>query len=243
MALTCPLRITCCSIRRATYISCTLHDALSIKNSRHVSIQSDVKLTRIRLPARCVSYMYSLQVLVGSLSCQCNYSYSYCIGFNFTIPLIENCSKITNQNKWNNKRSNEYSQSLFILTECCNSGKLHAIIRDYGTLFKHLIWSVRSSVIFADHRLRARSFGVFRNNKIYGIYSGYSATGSRIAGMEIQVFRNENSSQTNVTRIIPIILIPVDPKRTRPKCNFVPVLVRKKRRSGVMHCDYLKVRC
>ena len=30
-----------------------------------------------------------------------------------------------------------------------------------------------------------------------GIYSGYSATGSRIAGMEIQVFRNENSSQTN----------------------------------------------
>ena len=31
-----------------------------------------------------------------------------------------------------------------------------------------------------------------------GIYSGYSAPGSRIAGMEIQVFRNENSSQTNV---------------------------------------------
>ena len=28
-----------------------------------------------------------------------------------------------------------------------------------------------------------------------GIYSGYSAPGSRIAGMEIQVFRNENSSQ------------------------------------------------
>ena len=34
--------------------------------------------------------------------------------------------------------------------------------------------------------------------RIYsGIYSGYSALGSRIAGMEIQVFRNENSSQTN----------------------------------------------
>ena len=30
----------------------------------------------------------------------------------------------------------------------------------------------------------------------FGIYSGYSAPGSRIAGMEIQVFRNENSSQT-----------------------------------------------
>ena len=29
------------------------------------------------------------------------------------------------------------------------------------------------------------------------IYSGYSAPGSRIAGMEIQVFRNENGSQTN----------------------------------------------
>ena len=34
--------------------------------------------------------------------------------------------------------------------------------------------------------------------RIYsGIYSGYSAPGSRIAGMEIQVFRNKNSSQTN----------------------------------------------
>ena len=30
-----------------------------------------------------------------------------------------------------------------------------------------------------------------------GIYSGYSAPGSRIAAMEIQVFWNENSSQTN----------------------------------------------
>ena len=33
--------------------------------------------------------------------------------------------------------------------------------------------------------------------RIYSeIYSGCSAPGSRIAGMEIQVFRNENSSQT-----------------------------------------------
>ena len=29
------------------------------------------------------------------------------------------------------------------------------------------------------------------------IYSGYFSPGGRIAGMEIQVFRNENSSQTN----------------------------------------------
>ena len=34
--------------------------------------------------------------------------------------------------------------------------------------------------------------------RIYsGIYSGYSVPGSRIAGMKIQVFRNENSSHTN----------------------------------------------
>ena len=39
---------------------------------------------------------------------------------------------------------------------------------------------------------RARLFGIYS-----GIYSGYSAPGSRIAGMEIQVFRNENSSQTS----------------------------------------------
>ena len=34
--------------------------------------------------------------------------------------------------------------------------------------------------------------------RIYsGIYSGYSAPKSIIAGMEIQVFRNKNSSETN----------------------------------------------
>ena len=34
--------------------------------------------------------------------------------------------------------------------------------------------------------------------RIYsGIYSSYSAPGSRIPGMEIQVFRNRKSSQTN----------------------------------------------
>ena len=32
---------------------------------------------------------------------------------------------------------------------------------------------------------------------ISGIYSGYYAPGNRIAEMEIQAFRNENSSQTN----------------------------------------------
>ena len=41
--------------------------------------------------------------------------------------------------------------------------------------------------------LRVRSFGIFRNKN----NSGHSAPGRRIAGMEIQVFRNENSSQTN----------------------------------------------
>jgi len=34
--------------------------------------------------------------------------------------------------------------------------------------------------------------------RIYSvIYSSYSAPGSRIGGIEIQIFRNENSSQTN----------------------------------------------
>ena len=34
--------------------------------------------------------------------------------------------------------------------------------------------------------------------RIYsGVYYGYSAPGSRIDGMELQVFRNKNSSQTN----------------------------------------------
>ena len=42
--------------------------------------------------------------------------------------------------------------------------------------------------------LRVRSF-IYSGIRIYsGIYSGYSAPGSRIAGMEIQVFQNENSS-------------------------------------------------
>ena len=49
--------------------------------------------------------------------------------------------------------------------------------------------------IFADQgRVRLGYSGI----RIYsGKYSGFSAPGSRIAGMEIQLFRNENSSQTN----------------------------------------------
>ena len=48
--------------------------------------------------------------------------------------------------------------------------------------------------------LRVRSFGIFKHKNIFwNIFwlSGYSAPGSRIAGMEIQVFWNENTSQTN----------------------------------------------
>ena len=47
-------------------------------------------------------------------------------------------------------------------------------------------------------RVRLGYSGIRIYSGIYsGTYSGYSAPGSRIAGMEIQVFRNENSSQTN----------------------------------------------
>ena len=43
-------------------------------------------------------------------------------------------------------------------------------------------------------RIRLEYSGI----RIYSvIYSSYSAAGSRIGGMEIQVFRNENSSPTN----------------------------------------------
>ena len=47
-------------------------------------------------------------------------------------------------------------------------------------------------------RVRLGYSGIRIYSGIYsGIYSSYSVPGSRIAGMEIQVFRNENSSQTN----------------------------------------------
>ena len=47
-------------------------------------------------------------------------------------------------------------------------------------------------------RVRLGYSGIRIYSGIYsGKYSGYSAPGSRIAGMEIQVLRNENSSQTN----------------------------------------------
>ena len=63
-------------------------------------------------------------------------------------------------------------------------------------------------------KLRARSFGIFRNNFLR-IYSGYSA---RIVGMEIQVFRNENSSQTNTnSHYSNYSYSGFNPKRTRPK--------------------------
>ena len=40
--------------------------------------------------------------------------------------------------------------------------------------------------------LRVCLFGIFGIRIYSGIYSGYSAPGSRKAGMEIQVFWNEN---------------------------------------------------
>ena len=50
---------------------------------------------------------------------------------------------------------------------------------------------------YNDHTQGA-FFWEYSGIRIYsGIYSGYSAPGSRIAGMEIQVFRNRKSSQTN----------------------------------------------
>ena len=52
---------------------------------------------------------------------------------------------------------------------------------------------------FGASTLGARSFGIFRNRIYSGIYSSYSAPGSRIGGMEIQVFGNKNSSQTNAS--------------------------------------------
>ena len=54
-------------------------------------------------------------------------------------------------------------------------------------------------------RVRLGNSGI----RIYsGIYSGYSAPGSRIAGMEIQVFGIRIAPKQTLTRIIPIILIP-----------------------------------
>jgi len=54
--------------------------------------------------------------------------------------------------------------------------------------------------------------------RIYsGIYSSYSAPGSRIGGMEIQVFRNENNSQNKrLLALFQLFLFRIDPKRTRP---------------------------
>ena len=59
--------------------------------------------------------------------------------------------------------------------------------------------------------------------RIYsGIYSSYSAPGSRIGGIRIQVFRNENSSQTNA--LFQLFLFWIDPKRTRPKFRAFTVI-------------------
>ena len=48
------------------------------------------------------------------------------------------------------------------------------------------------------HEIKGAFVWEYSGIRIYsGIYSGYSAPGRRIAGMEIQVFRNRKSSQTN----------------------------------------------
>ena len=56
-----------------------------------------------------------------------------------------------------------------------------------------------TSQISQAHNLIEGAFALDDSGvRIYSrIYSGYSAPGSRIAEMEIQVFRNENSSQIN----------------------------------------------
>ena len=141
------------SFRRAKYISCMLHDAMSIKKlttcfkpvRRRTKTSCD-SVAHIGLPALCggkrvCSYMNSLQVFAGSLKCICSYSYSYCIGFNFTIPLIENCSKVTKP--W--EQMKQYNKP----TRARNSRNLHAMIRDHGA--PDLI---SKECNFADHRLK-----------------------------------------------------------------------------------------
>ena len=65
--------------------------------------------------------------------------------------------------------------------------------RSHCVLF-HKPGGFLKGIFFNLGRVRLGYSGI----RIYsGIYSGYSAPGSRIAGMEIQAFRNENSSQTN----------------------------------------------
>ena len=67
------------------------------------------------------------------------------------------------------------------------------------------------------YSFRARSFGI-SGIRIYSrIYSGYSAPGSGIAGMEIQVFRNENSfPNKRLLALLQLFFFQIDPKRTRP---------------------------
>ena len=76
---------------------------------------------------------------------------------------------------------------------------------------KSTVYDIRYTRIFFNQvspTIRVRSFGIFRNKNIFQIririYSGYSAP----RGKEIQVFRNENSFQTNAYSQIPIIFIP-----------------------------------
>ena len=51
------------------------------------------------------------------------------------------------------------------------------------------MWNMKYSA-WHERGTKKKNSGIYSN-------SGYSAPGSRKAGMEIQVFRNENSSQTN----------------------------------------------
>ena len=77
-----------------------------------------------------------------------------------------------------------------ILMGCySHSSSLAATImvsKNCSTIGEHVV------VLLGCVRLGYSGIGIYS-----GIYSGSSALGSRIAGMEIQIFRNENSSQTN----------------------------------------------
>ena len=71
---------------------------------------------------------------------------------------------------------------------------------DYQGLkkLKYKVRMITVSVVLKTTTILGRVRLGYSGIRIYsGIYSGYSAPRGRIAGMGIQVFRNENSPQTN----------------------------------------------
>ena len=104
------------------------------------------------------------------------------------------------------------------------------LIQDHSPIFKTMpvaknIWRILNTIASIRHlgRIRLGHSGITIYSRTYsGIHSSYSAPGSRIVGMEIQVFWNEKYLPNKcLLTLFQLFLFRIDPKQMYPKIHWI----------------------